>query len=603
MDLRLSLAQASPEERGAIDRLLGPQDHPSAEKPGRDRLLPALQAVQGRVGWLSEGALNYICQRLDVPPAEAFGVASFYRMLSLTPRGPVMAYVCEDLTCRLRGSEEICRALEKRLGPPASPHQPGAAPWQRSACLGQCDRAPAVLVVRAGQEPEDLILGNSDAGHVLAAVAGRSLSPPPEAATRIPQLGRKDLRLLRRIGRVDPASLSDYRAQGGYLALRRALEIGGREVIRQVAASRLLGRGGAAFPTARKWQAVADNADGPHYLVCNADESEPGTFKDRVLIEEDPFNLIEAMSIAAFATGCQRGYVYLRGEYPLAYRRLSQALDQARSAGLLQNRIFGSDFQFHLEIRRGAGAYICGEETALFNSIEGYRGEPRSKPPFPVTSGLFHKPTVINNVETLANIPDIVLEGGAAFAARGTAESTGTRLFCLSGAIQRPGVYEVPLGTTLGALLQMAGSVPRNRSLRAVLLGGAAGSFVGPTDLELPLSFEGTRSAGATLGSGAIIVFDDTTNLNEVLLRLAAFFREESCGQCVPCRVGTVRQEEALQDILRAGGDTSPRAKLELLSEIAQAMRDASICGLGQTAGAAVQSALAKFGVPHGGAK
>jgi NADH-quinone oxidoreductase subunit F len=603
MDLRLSPEQASPEERDAVDLLLGPENPSSTVKLERHRLLPALWSVQSRVGWVSEGALNYICHRLDVAPADAYGVASFYRMLSLTPRPSTLAHICEDLACRMKGSEDLCREVEKHLGPPAPAHQPGMAPWQKSACLGQCDRAPAILVTHSGRVPQDLILGEADLPQLLAAVSGRSLSPPPSVAKRIPQLGEKGLRLLRRVGRIDPTSLADYRAQGGYRALARAMQMGSEKVIREVADSRLLGRGGAAFPTARKWEAVAKAPNRPHYLVCNADESEPGTFKDRVLLEEDPFNLIEAMSIAAFATGCEQGYIYLRGEYPLAKQRLENAMDQARAAGLLGGRILAAEWSFELEIRRGAGAYICGEETALFNSIEGFRGEPRSKPPFPVTAGLFGMPTVINNVETFANIPDIVLDGGAEFASRGTKDSTGTRLFCLSGSVQRPGLYEVPLGTALGALLEMAGGVPENRSLRGILLGGAAGGFVGPDDLRLPLSFEATRAAGATLGSGAVIVFDDSVDLHDVLLRIAAFFREESCGQCVPCRVGTVRQEEALQRILRRGATAASREELLALSEIAQAMRDASICGLGQTAGSAVQSALTRFELPAGGEK
>jgi NADH-quinone oxidoreductase subunit F len=342
----------------------------------------------------------------------------------------------------------------------------------------------------------------------------------------------------------------------------------------------------------RKWEAVTRAKTQPRYLVCNADESEPGTFKDRLLMEEDPFTLVEAMTIAGFATGCEKGYVYIRGEYPLAARRIANAIRKARSAELLGTGILGGAVTFDLEVRRGAGAYICGEETSLFNSIEGYRGEPRSKPPFPVESGLFGKPTLINNVETFANVPDIVLEGGAAFASRGTKDSTGTRLFCLSGCVARPGVYEVEMGTPLRSLLEMAGSVPAGRALKAVLLGGAAGSFVGPEGLELPLSFEGTRTAGSTLGSGAVMVFDDSVDLNDVLMRIAAFFREESCGQCVPCRVGTVRQEEWMHRFVHARDAHSDAPDLSLLSEVAQAMRDASICGLGQTAGSAIQSAL-----------
>ena len=595
MDLRLSPEEATPDERDAVTSLLGPE-HPSpSQKVGRDLLLPALWAVQSRVGWVSEGALNYICRRLDVAPADAFGVASFYRMLSLTPRPSTVAHICEDLACRMKGSEELCLAAEKQFGPPSLAHQPGNAPWQRSACLGQCDQAPAILVTSSGQTSLDLILGETSFPQLLAALSGRSVSPSTGPARKLPQFGEPGLRILRRVGRVDPARLDDYRAQGGYRALARALEMGGEAVIREVRDSRLLGRGGAAFPTARKWEAVAKSPTRPRYLVCNADESEPGTFKDRVLLEEDPFNLIEAMSIAAFATGCERGYIYLRGEYPVAHERLLNAIHQVREAGLLGERILGSHLTFEMEIRRGAGAYICGEETALFNSIEGFRGEPRSKPPFPVTAGLFGKPTVINNVETLANIPDIVLEGGADFASRGTQESTGTRLFCLSGSVLRPGLYEVSLGTTLGALLELAGGVPGDRSLRGILLGGAAGGFVGPGDLGLPLSFEATRAAGATLGSGAVVIFDDLVDLRDVVLRIAAFFREESCGQCVPCRVGTVRQEEGLRRILRRGDGPPAKAELLALSEIAQAMRDASICGLGQTAGAAVQSALSRL--------
>ena len=604
MDLRLSAEGPSLSERDAVDRLLGPTDCEDEKQPRRDRLLPALLAVQSRIGWVSEGALNYICRRLDVAPADAFGVASFYRMLSLSPRPLAQAHVCEDLACLMKGSERLCTDLGQQLGLPAQPHEEGGPSlWQRSACLGQCDRAPAVLITRSGVSPEAFTLTDPTASTVLAAVEGRTVAPPPGASQRIPQFGGEGLRLLKRIGRTNPTSLSDYRASGGYQALPRAFELGAEGVIREVASSGLLGRGGAAFPTARKWEAVLRAPGYPHYLVCNADESEPGTFKDRVLLEEDPFTLVEAMTVAAFATACLRGYVYVRGEYPLAAERLAGAADQARAAGLLGDRILGRDFSFDLDIRRGAGAYICGEETAMFNSIEGYRGEPRSKPPFPVTSGLFGKPTVINNVETLANIPDIVTEGSAAFARLGTKDSTGTRLFCLSGCVRRPGLYEVPLGTPLGTLLEMAGSVPTGRSLRAVLLGGAAGSFVGPGDLDLPLSFEGTRAVGATLGSGAVMLFDETVDLRDVVLRIAAFFREESCGQCVPCRVGTVRQEELLHRVLGDGSRPVKREDLALLSEIAQAMRDASICGLGQTAASAVQSAFLKLDLSGGSAK
>jgi NADH-quinone oxidoreductase subunit F len=357
-----------------------------------------------------------------------------------------------------------------------------------------------------------------------------------------------------------------------------------------------MGRGGAAFPTGRKWAAVAQQTPQPHYLVCNADESEPGTFKDRALLEGDPFATVEAMTIAAFATGASRGYIYIRGEYPEAEARVRGAIEAALAAGLLGEDIAGSGFAFDIEVRRGAGAYICGEETALFESIEGKRGEPRNKPPFPVEVGLFGKPTVVNNVETLANVPLILEMGGPAYAEIGTEGSTGTRLFCLSGHVERPGTYEVEFGATLRELIELAGGVAGGRGIRAILLGGAAGVFVGPDSLDLPLTFEATRAAGATLGSGVIMVFDETVDLVDTLRRIARFFRDESCGQCVPCRVGSVRQEELLARLAAAAqGGARARSRedeLVLLREIGQAMRDASICGLGQTASSAIESAL-----------
>jgi NADH-quinone oxidoreductase subunit F len=397
------------------------------------------------------------------------------------------------------------------------------------------------------------------------------------------------------VGRVDPQDLDAYRAQGGYGALRRALELGPDAVIREVNDAKLLGRGGAAFPMGRKWEAVARVAVHPHYLICNADESEPGTFKDRILMEADPFAVIEAMTIAAFATGCQQGYLYIRGEYPQARQRLANAMAQARARGFLGEQVMGERFQFDIELRRGAGAYICGEETALLNSLEGYRGEPRNKPPFPVQVGLFGKPTVINNVETLVNVLEIVEHGGVAYAASGTPDATGTKLFCLSGCVTSPGLYEVPFGATLREVLALAGGIRDGRALQAVLLGGAAGTFVLPSHLDTLLTFAGVRAIGASLGSGAVIVLDDTVDLRAILGRIAAFFRDESCGQCVPCRVGTVRQEELLQRLLAGETLGTLQEELTLHAEIGQALQDASICGLGQTASNAIASAFTQL--------
>jgi NADH-quinone oxidoreductase subunit F len=318
-------------------------------------------------------------------------------------------------------------------------------------------------------------------------------------------------------------------------------------------------------------------------------------------MEGDPFSLIESMTIAGYAAGCERGYVYLRGEYPLAERRLKRAIEQARDRGFLGQDILGRGYGFEIELRKGAGAYICGEETAIFGSIEGYRGEPRNKPPFPVDRGLFGKPTVVNNVETLVNVLPILLEGGIAYARIGTERSTGPKLFCVSGAVERPGTYEVPFGTTLRELLELAGGVRSGARLRAVLLGGAAGSFVTPDQPDLPLTFEDTRAAGTTLGSGVVVAVDDRVDLGELLMVIAAFFRNESCGQCVPCRVGTVRQEEALARLLSGRTRGTVQDELALLKEIGEAMRDASICGLGQTASTAIESAIDRLGIFNGG--
>jgi NADH-quinone oxidoreductase subunit F len=628
-------AVPSPEEKEAVERVAGrpmtgweggtrrpkSEGHTAtgghAARERRHLLLPALWAVQSRVGFISPGALNYICQRLSVPPADAYGVATFYSMFATEKRPMTVAHVCDDLACRLSGAEAICADLERRLGPAGTPVEKGAAMWHRSPCLGLCERAPALLIQAAGANRSDRAIAPVGAEAIAAALRqeapARTAARETVAAKASAQRGgspsapqtldarHADLRLLRRVGRVDPESLDDYRAHGGYRALRRALDAGPEKILREILDSRLMGRGGAAFPTGRKWDAVARNPVKPHYVVCNADESEPGTFKDRVLLEEDPYAIVEAMTIAGLATASERGYLYVRGEYPLALARFEGAVARARERGFLGARVLGEPFSFDIEVRRGAGAYICGEETALFNSIEGLRGEPRNKPPFPVQSGLFGRPTAINNVETLANVPEILLEGGPAFAAVGAGASTGTKLFCVSGSIARPGVYELPFGATLQALLDLAGGLKPGRSLRAVLLGGAAGSFVGPEALATPLTFEGTRAIGASLGSGVVLVYDDRDDLDGALLRIAAFFRDESCGQCVPCRVGTQRQEELLAR-LRAGRDRGGRgAEMALLDEIAQAMRDASICGLGQTASGAIQSAIRKLGAFGGG--
>ncbi|MGH3439244.1 MAG: NAD(P)H-dependent oxidoreductase subunit E [Sciscionella sp.] len=614
MDLHFLDATPSEEEQAAVDGILGASgsgwqggergasdwalaDGGHEWRARRDELLPALHAVNDRIGWISQGALNYICQRLTIPPADAYGVASFYGLFSMRPRHKRVMHVCTDIVCKAAGSDAVCRALTDSVG--AEGTRGETVEWHGSPCLGLCERAPAALVIEAGESPSSQVVAPvSDrdvVGTALSSTEVPMAEPPVELA--VPQAGDPSLKLLRRIGAGNPESLADYRSRGGYQALRRAVRLGASGVLRELADAKLVGRGGAAFPTGRKWEAVAHQPVRPHYLVCNADESEPGTFKDRVLMEGDPFALIESMTIAAYTTGCRKGFLYLRGEYPRALARLTTALAQAREAGLLGSDIMGFGFDFDVEIRRGAGAYICGEETAIFASIEGFRGEPRTKPPFPVEQGLFGKPTVVNNVETLVSILPILNEGGRAFAATGTSNSTGTKLFCVSGAVRRPGIYELPFGATLRELMTLAGTPDGGRRLRAVLLGGAAGSFLRPDELDVPLTFEATRAAGSTIGSGVVVAIDDETDLGGMLLRIAGFFRDESCGQCVPCRVGTVRQEEALARITAGRPKGSLAQDLQLLREVGQAMRDASICGLGQTAWNAVESAIDRLNV------
>ena len=607
MDLKLMQAEPSAEERAAVDGLLGPPQsawHGAEERSALDHrvargghdarddrhlLLPALHALQGAAGWISPGGMNYVCERLTVPPAEAYGVATFYAMFSTEERAPTVLHVCDDIACRLAGADQLVTDVQEAFGSERRDR------LVRSPCLGLCDMAPAAFLQTTGGGAQPQIPHASIDSlrpfidHEPWAIAGHGEDPSPQPVD--------ELRLLRRVGHVDPSSIDDYRAHGGYESLRLALEHGPEWTIREITDAKLMGRGGAAFPTGVKWQAVAEQPVRPHYFVCNADESEPGTFKDRVVMEQDPFAVIEALTIAGITTGCEQGYLYIRGEYPLATERLGHAIEEARRHGFLGDDVMGHGARFDIELRRGAGAYICGEETALFNSLEGKRGEPRNKPPFPVQRGLFGKPTGINNVETLINVLEVLRIGGQAYAAIGTEGSTGPRLFCLSGDVERPGVYEHPHGVTLGEVIEAAGGVRAGRDLKAVLLGGAAGGFVGPDRLDIALTFEDARAGGYTLGSGVVMLFDDDADLTDTCLRIARFFRDESCGQCVPCRVGTVRQEEALHRLVQARTLGSRDDELALLEDVAQVMRDASICGLGQTAANAVQSAIASLGV------
>ena len=544
---------------------------------GRAALLPALQAAQQFHGWLPEIVAAEVGRGLGVALADVHGVIDFYAMLSRQPMGRTIARVCSAPVCALAGAEELADALCRHLQmEPGEVSSDGEFTVEHAPCLGLCDHAPALLV-------GEVALGRArpeQAAEICARGGARPVS-----------FVGGDIRILTsNCGRGHPTSLAGYRSGGGYAGLKKALTMTPQDVLAEVKAAGLVGRGGAAFPTGVKWEGAAKAPGHPKYIVCNADESEPGTFKDRILMEEDPHRTIEGMIIAAHAVGASRGYFYVRGEYPYAFKVMGDAVEEARQAGVIGENILGSGLDFDIEMRLGAGAYICGEETALLESIEGKRGFPRIKPPFPTTHGLFGKPTVINNVETFCNVPLILERGAREYRKMGTDRSPGPKLFCVSGQIQKPGLYEVTFGATLRhVLFDLAGGLKQGRKLQAVLLGGAAGAFAIEKDLDVILSFEHLGAAGLPLGSGAVMVFDDSADLRDVLKRIGQFFADESCGKCYPCQLGARRQYEILD---RAAAGLPVAGDRERLTDVGGTMIDASLCGLGQTAATAVLSAL-----------
>lgn len=400
--------------------------------------------------------------------------------------------------------------------------------------------------------------------------------------------------VLERAGLIDPENIDDYILHNGYEALGKVLtRMSPEEVRDKIDRSGLQGRGGAGFPVGRKWAFVSKAPGQPKYVICNADESEPGTFKDRLILEGDPHSIIEAMTIAGYAVGANEGYIYIRGEYPLAYTRLEKAIQQAHQYGLLGENIFGKGFHFKIHVHAGAGAYICGEETALIESIEGKRGEPRSRPPYPPTNGLWGKPTLVNNVETLANVPAIIRNGASWYRQFGTPKSPGTKVYTILGNVNVRGLIEVPMGITLREIINIYGKGMKNgASLKLVQSGGSSGSIVPASLQDTPLDFESFRKAGVSLGSGALLICDESTCVVDLARVLMQFFRFESCGKCTPCRIGTQRSYEILERIAQGGGELSDLDELERLGGY---MEQLSNCGLGQTAPVAVRDILKHF--------
>ncbi len=546
----------------------------------RSSLLPFLHQAQALYGWLPRDVLETIGKTLRVPLADIHGVVEFYTMFYTKPTAKRVIRVCEDLACTRAGAQQVMDTISDKLGiHHGETSADGSVTYECVPCLGMCEHAPCALN------------GETPAGSLTPENVDDFLNGTHPEPNAMPYGG--PFIKLARIGRVDPLSLGDYKRHSGYRGLRKALNLSPDTLISTIENLGILGRGGAMFPLGRKWFFTrgAPGTPAEKHVVVNADESEPGTFKDRCILEEDPFALIEAMTIAAYAVGAENGWIFVRGEYPRAHRRLHNAVDMARDAGYLGRNILGKEgFHFDVHVRLGAGAYICGEETALFEAIEGKRGFPRIKPPFPTTHGLFNQPTAVNNVETLVAMLAGLTIGEASWNRIGTEDSSGTKLFCVSGDVKLPGIYEIPFGITIRELIEMAGGPPNDHAVKAVLMGGAAGVFIDETRLDTPLTYDAMRKEKIPMGSGVVMVFDETAVLQQHLYELTRFFAHESCGKCFPCQLGTQRQMEIMDHIAHNGG-AKPSDKADLL-DIGFAMTETSLCGLGQTAASALISAI-----------
>ncbi|MDG1072376.1 MAG: NADH-ubiquinone oxidoreductase-F iron-sulfur binding region domain-containing protein [Akkermansiaceae bacterium] len=519
-------------------------------------LLPLLHAFHDRDGFLSDDALRAVSDGLKTPLADLYGTVTFYHHFSRTPGGLEAPRVCTGNICCMRGGNEILETLKSQ----------GQAATEMP-CSGRCD------------EPVPVLTGHT----TLAGTSADNLKPTPSPLPA-PYPGENEECLFSNIRKEGHNTLEGYQANGGFSALTKTLSNATPEdVIETITASKLAGRGGAGFPTGIKWNAVAECDRHPKSIVCNADEGEPGCFKDRTLMDYDPYALIEGMIIAGFATGAPRGFIYLRYEYPETNALLERCLAEALEAGLLGNNIQDSGFTFHLYVRRGAGAYICGEEGSLLNSLEGKHPFPRNKPPFPVTHGFEDKPTAVNNVETLCAVPHIINRGAEWYQSLGLGEHPGTKLISLSGDIKRPGNYEIPIGLPLKTLLyDWAGGPLEGRSVQAVTMAGLSGGFLGHQILDdLTLDDPCIRSHGSFLGAGGIMVFDDTRDMVKAAHDAMAFFAHESCGKCFPCRIGTQRLTERLNS---EPNNLSHEAWTEEVNDIGEAMKATSACGLGMAA-------------------
>jgi NADH-quinone oxidoreductase subunit F len=509
--------------------------------------------------------------------------------------------ICGGTGCRAWGSEEVRSAFVEEI---RKQGLAGQADVMRTGCHGFCERGPVVVILPqeifyqqvvvedVPQIVSETLLGGRVIQRLLYVnpATGRTVTYDHD----VPFYQLQMRRVFSDNGRIDPTEIRDYIARDGYLALSKALSsMTPDQVIEEVEKSGLRGRGGAGFPTGRKWRFTRGSPGDVKYIVCNADEGDPGAFMDRSVLEGNPHLVLEGMIIAAYAIGAESGYIYVRAEYPLAVQHLKMAIEQAEDLGLLGDHILGSSYNFHIKIKEGAGAFVCGEETALLASIEGKRGMPRSRPPFPAVAGLWGKPTNINNVETYANIRSIILEGAKAYASVGTAGSKGTKIFSLTGKINNTGLVEVPMGTTLREVIyKIGGGIPKGRLFKAAQMGGPSGGCLPPRYLDLPIDYESLTQVGSMMGSGGMIVMDEKTCMVDIARFFLSFTQDESCGKCVPCRIGTKRMLEILTRITKGEGQ---EGDIELLLQMGETIKDASLCGLGQTCPNPVLSTIKHF--------
>ncbi len=559
-------------------------EHRSATAGLVDRLLEIQKRSQNN--YISRDAMSQLAQDLKVSTGFVHGVASFYSMLSEKPRGRHIIRVCQSPNCQIDGHNSILKRLTNELGINiGQTTADGEFTIEASSCLGGCSNPPVMEVDDAlytAVNPDNL-------ADILDQVRGKGAVLPRQQLPTI--LGKRHL-----LKSCDNIELSKAEAAGVYQGLKMALaEMTPEQVTQEVKDSELRGRGGAGFPTGRKWEFTRSASGEPKYLVCNADEGEPGTFKDRFLLEACPHLVIEGMILSGYAAGASKGLIYIRGEYAESIASFKKALKEARGAHYLGDKILGSSYSFDIEIYSGAGAYVCGEETSLIESMEGKRGFPRLRPPYPASVGLFGKPTIINNVETLANVPIIVRDGSHAYRSLGAGSASGTKLYPLSGALTNTGVAEAPLGTTLRELIyEIGGGIADGQQFLVALVGGAAGVFLGEDMLDVPLDYDSLCSHGAVLGSGAVLVLDQECQPASLILDILRFFRHESCGQCSPCRVGTARLVEMMEELLATEDKTD--SILDLMLETARVMQKTSLCPLGQSPYPMLKSAAHYFG-------